>query len=64
MIRFEFIDEEGNLVENQSDYFILADGSVWRDNYAWFESQAACVSFENFVVKCKNVQWRIVGDSK
>lgn len=42
------------------DYFVMKNGTVWRDNYRSCESQASVVSFDDFVVECPEVGWEVV----
>ncbi|RUR69033.1 hypothetical protein EJP67_18405 [Variovorax guangxiensis] len=40
------------------DYFIR-DGAVWRDNFRTCESQMAVVGFEDFIMECPEIGWRV-----
>lgn len=55
----EFFDKlSGNAVNNHT--FFVMDNKVYRDNYSSCESQQATVSFDDFIVECPDVDWRVV----
>ena len=41
-------------------HFVM-DNVVWRDNFESYESQSAAVGFDDFVVECPDIGWRVVG---
>jgi len=58
--RIEFYNKETTLTVNTEDYFVLNGNEVWRDNEHTYESQCAVVSFENFIVRCEDIGWRVI----
>ena len=49
----------GEIKTEGGTYFII-DGSVYRDNGRGCESQEAYVTFDDFIVECPHLDWRIV----
>jgi hypothetical protein len=54
-----FIKETGEPANNDIDYFIREDGSVWRNNYRTVESSSYVVSFDDFIEECVDVDWKL-----
>ena len=48
-----------NIMTDEVAYFVM-DGYVFRDNNYTYESQEAVVGFEDCIVKCPHLDWRIV----
>lgn len=44
----------------QHQYFVCADGFVYKDNNRAYESQSMCVSLDNFIEKDNSVGWVVV----
>ena len=59
-MRIEFFNRETGLVDERHDYFVLCGNEVWRDNYETCESQCAVVGFDDFIMKCPEIDWRVV----
>jgi|TARA_R110000765_G_scaffold120939_3_gene216913 hypothetical protein len=59
--KIEFFDLRTDEPITTGDYFVMRDGSVWRDNYAEFESQEKQVTICDFIEECLNVGWKIKG---
>lgn len=62
-IRF-FYKSTGDDAPKDLDYFVRADGTVWRDNYETCESQCAVVGFDDFVMPCPDIDWEIATHPK
>lgn len=58
-LRF-FWKSTGDDAPSGLEFFVLEDGSVWRDNYRTCESQSAVVGFDDFVMPCPEIDWEIV----
>lgn len=58
----EFFDKEtGAAADNHQDlYFVRGDGSVWRDNCNFYESQCAVIGFDDCCMPCPELTWREV----
>ncbi len=54
-----YFKETGEVIEEPSDYYFVMNNEVYRDNNFETESHAAMLSFEDFIVKTPNVDWRI-----
>lgn len=57
-IRF-FVKATNEAAPRGFDYFIRDDGTVWRDNYQTCESQCAVVGFEDFIMPCPEIGWKV-----
>ncbi len=58
-MKIEFFDTETGEVQTNDDYFVMG-GIVYCDNYQSCESQAASVSFQDFIREVQGVGWRVV----
>lgn len=64
-MKIEFYDKKTYKVLSDNEatcYFIMSDNKVYRDNGFGTESQAAYVTFENFIDEAPNVGWRLVNE--
>lgn len=61
-MNIEFYDiNTGEVVDNKYDmFFVRGNGEVWADNGNYWESQSASIGFEDCVVRCPNIGWRVV----
>lgn len=48
------------VIEEPNDFFILNGSEVWSDNGKTFESQCSVIGFEDCIMECKNISWRII----
>jgi hypothetical protein len=55
-IEFYMLDT-GEVAQNE-DLFVMRD-KVWCDNYEIYESQQACIGFEDCIRECKDIGWRL-----
>jgi hypothetical protein len=60
MSSIEFYDIKTGAITDKFEYFVLRNNEVWRDNFKTFESQCAVVEFEDFIIKCEGVGWRVI----
>lgn len=62
MMKIEFYDvTTGNTIEDKYGmYFIRGNGEVWADNGNYWESQSASIGFDDCIIHCPNVGWRII----
>ena len=58
-MRIEFYKKETGEAVPTGDYFILNGDEVWSDNYETYESQEPSIGFDDCVVKCDQIGWRV-----
>ncbi len=58
-MRIEFYKKDTGEAVPTGDYFVLNGNEVWCDNYEYYESQSASIGFDDCVVKCDQIGWRI-----
>ena len=58
MILF-FYKDTGTEVPKELDCFVRADGTVWRDSFETCESQCSVVGFDDFIIPCENIGWKL-----
>jgi hypothetical protein len=56
----EFYEKESGEVVPTGDYFILNGSEVWRDNYNSYESQSTTIGFDDCIIDCPSIGWRVV----
>ena len=49
----------GEVITDRWEYFIF-EGMVFKDNGEVYESQQSCISFEDFIVECPHLSWRVI----
>lgn len=54
-----YYKETGIIIVDCWEYFVMND-EVYRDNYRTYESQAAVVSFDDFIERCYGIGWRVI----
>lgn len=52
----------GAIVTSPRDYYVAADGVVWKDNYRSVESSAMVAVLEDFLEECPRLTWRMVDE--
>lgn len=54
-----FYKETGEVITNSDGWLFVYNNEVYADNYRTCESQAAVVSFEDFISKRDDIDWRV-----
>jgi hypothetical protein len=58
-MRIEYYKKETGEAVPTGDYFVLNGDEVWCNNYQYYESQEPSISFDDCVVKCEEISWRL-----
>ena len=60
-MEIEFYKEiTGEILEGTNDWFFVMNDEVYRNNGETCESQAAVVGFDDFIIKCPDIGWRVI----
>ena len=62
-MKIEFYKLDTGKVAQNDDLFVMGN-KIWCDNYEIYESQQACVGFEDCIRECKDIGWRVVDITK
>lgn len=54
-----FKKDTGEVLKDTNDFYFVMNNVVYCDNGKSYESQCGTVSFDDFVVECPELGWRI-----
>lgn len=61
-MEIEFYKKKTGNAVDANDYFVLDGSEVWADNYKVMESQSAAVTFDDFIIRCEDIGWRVINE--